>query len=166
MLAYVFAHWPADAARSGAYEEQLLAFHRALEHAGSEGFLSSVVFRVEVGYEDWYLVEGSFALDSLNGAAVSLRMRSAHDAVAHAAGGGQGSLFRLRSGVPGWESGEVAWLSKPPAESYADFYARFAPDAVLWRRQMVLGGPTEFLLEGDPPDGLTAQRVRREVLSF
>jgi hypothetical protein len=31
---------------------------------------------------------------------------------------------------------------------------------------MVLGGPTEFLLEGEPPDGLTAQRVRREALAF
>lgn len=166
MLAYVFAHRPADATQSGAYEERLLAFHRALAQAGSEGFLNSVVFRVEAGYEDWYLVEGSFALDPLNEAAVAPRLRPAHDAVAHAAGGGMGSLFRLRSGVPGWESGEVAWLTKPPGEPYSDFYARLPSDAVLWRRQMVLGGPTEFLLEGEPPEGISAQRVRRALLAF
>jgi hypothetical protein len=165
MLAYVFAHSPAEAAHGAAYEEQLLAFHQALAHAGSDGFVSSFVFRVEIGYEDWYLVEGSFALDPLNAAAVSLRIRPAHDAVAQAAAGGFGSLFRLQSGVPEWASGEVAWLSKPRGESYAEFYARFPPDAVLWRRQMVLGGPTEFLLEGGPPAGLTAKRVRRELLA-
>ncbi len=164
MLAYVFSHWPESAPHGEAYEQQLLAFHKALAHAGSEGFLNSVVFRVEIGYEDWYLVEGSFALDPLNEAAVSLRLRPAHDAIAQAAGGGLGSLFRLHSGVPGWESGQVAWVSKPRGESYADFYARFPPDAVLWRRQLVLGGPTEFLLEGELPDGISAQRVRREVL--
>ncbi|MEP7104865.1 MAG: hypothetical protein ABI838_03350 [Chloroflexota bacterium] len=164
MLAYVFAHWPGDAAHTADYERQLLEFHQALARGGSEGFVKSVVFRVEVGYEDWYLVEGSFALDPLNEAAVSLRLRRAHDAVAHAAGGGLGSLFRLHAGVPGWDSGTVAWLSKPRGETYADFYARFAPETVIWRRQLVLGGPTEFLIEGDPPDGLTAQRVRRELL--
>ena len=164
MLAYVFAHWPGDAAHAADYEGRLLEFHEALARGGGEGFLKSVVFRVEVGYEDWYLVEGSFALDPLNEAAVSLRMRPAHDAVAHAAGGGLGSLFRLHTGVPRWDSGTVAWLSKPRGETYPDFYSRFPPETVIWRRQLVLGGPTEFLLEGDPPDGLTAQRVRREVL--
>lgn len=165
MLAYVFRHWPADGVDRAAYETSLLDFHGRLATGGSEGFLRSAVYRVDDRYEDWYLVEGSFALDPLNEAAVGAQLRPAHDAVAAEAGGGSGSLFRLQSGVPEPASGEVSWLSKPKGEKYPDFYARFPADAVLWRRQLVLGGPTEFLLEGAPPQGLSAETVRRELLS-
>ena len=164
MLAYVFRHWPAEDADRASYEARLMAFHRELAAAGCEGFLGSAVYRIGERYEDWYLVEGSFALDPLNEAAVGARARGAHDAVAAGTGGGQGSLFRLHSGVPESSSGEVTWLSKPAGEKYPDFYARFPTDAVLWRRQLVLGGPTEFLLEGRPPAGLTGETVRRELL--
>ncbi len=164
MLAYVFRHWPAEGADRPSYEARLLTFHRELAAAGSEGFVGSAVYRMDARYEDWYLVEGSFALDPLNEAAVGVRLRGAHDAVAAGTGGAQGSLFRLQSGVPEPASGEVTWLSKPAGERYPDFYARFAPEAVLWRRQLVLGGPTEFLLEGEPPAGLSGERVRRELL--
>ena len=164
MLAYVFTHWPAEGVARADYEGRLRAFHEQLAGAGSEGFLRSAVYRVDARYEDWYLVEGSFALDPLNDAAVGTRMRAAHDAAAAEAGGGMGSLFRLHSGVPEPASGEVAWLSKPKRESYPDFYARFGPDAVLWRRQLVLGGPTEFMLEGAPLPGLRGERVSRELI--
>jgi len=91
MLAYVFTHWPADPARREAYEAGVAAFHRGLATAGSEGFERSFLYRVqgaywvgaEVGYEDWYLVEGSYALDPLNEAAVSARLKPAHDTAAH-----------------------------------------------------------------------------------
>jgi hypothetical protein len=172
MLAYVFTHWPADPDRRGAYEAGVAGFHRGLAAAGSEGFERSFLYRVqgaywvgaEVGYEDWYLVEGSYALDPLNEIAVSPRLRPVHDTAAHAAGGGMGALYRLVSGLPEPGSGEVSWLSKPAGEGYPEFYGRFSADAVLWRRQMVLGAATEFMLEGDPPPGLAGVRVRRELL--
>ena len=172
MLAYVFTHWPADPGGREAYEAGVAGFHRELAAAGSEGFERSFLYRVrgaywvgaEIGYEDWYLVAGSFALDPLNEVAVSARLRPAHDAAARAAGGGMGALYRLLSGLPEPGSGEVAWLSKPAGESYAEFYRRFPGDAVLWRRQMVLGAATEFMLEGEPPEGLAGVRVRRELL--
>ncbi len=172
MLAYVFTHWPADPGRREAYEAEVAVFHRELAQVGSEGFERSFLYRVrgahwvgaEVGYEDWYLVEGSYALDPLNEVAVSARLRPAHDAAAQAAGGGMGALYRLQSGVPEPASGAVSWLSKPAGESYPDFYRRFGADAVLWRRQMVLGSATEFLLEGEPPPGLTGGRVVRDLL--
>jgi len=172
MLAYVFTHWPADPGRREAYEAAVVAFHRALAAAGSEGFERSFLYRVrgahwvgaELGYEDWYLVAGSFALDPLNEVAVSARLRPAHDAAALATGGGMGALYRLISGLPEPAPGDVSWLSKPAGEGYPDFYLRFSADAVLWRRQMVLGSATEFMLEGDPPPGLAGVRVRRELL--
>ena len=172
MLAYVFTHWPADSGRRDAYEAGVAGFHRELARVGSEGFERSLLYRVrgapwvgaEFGYEDWYLVEGSYALDPLNEVAVSEHLRPAHDAAARAAGGGMGALYRLQSGVPKPASGAVSWLSKPAGESYPDFYRRFGAEAVLWRRQMVLGSATEFLLEGEPPQGLTGERVRRELL--
>ncbi len=164
MLAYVFRHWPAGGVALETYERHLQEFHERLAHAGSEGFLRSAVYRADGKYEDWYLVEGSYALDPLNETAVGAALRAAHDAAAAEAAGGEGSLFRLHSGVPEPASGEVTWLPKPRGESYTDFYARFSSDAVLWRRQLVLGGPTEFLLEGDAPQGLSGEKVRRELL--
>jgi hypothetical protein len=173
MLAYVFWHWPVDPAADRArYEEAQRAFHAALADAGSEGLLRSFSFRVagtawlpvEGAYEDWYLVAGSFALDPLNEVAVSPRLRPAHDSAARSAAGA-GGLYRLRSGVPEPRSGAVHWLRKPAGESYDRFYARFPPDAVLWRRQMVLGPAPEFLLDsGEPPEGLEALRADRELL--
>ncbi len=172
MLAYVFWHWPVEPADRNLYETALRAFHAELRLAGSEGFVRSYAFRVqgstwlpvESAYEDWYLIEGSFALDPLNDVAVSPRLRAAHDAAARWAAGA-GGLYRLRSGIPEPHEWSVHWLRKPRGESYADFYARFAPDAVLWRRQMVLGPAPEFLLESHtPPEGVEAIRSDRSLV--
>lgn len=172
MLAYVFWHWPAGAVDRDAYESAQRSFHAQLNAVRSEGFIRSFSFRVEgtawlpIGgaYEDWYLVEGSFALDPLNEVAVSPALRNAHD---QAAGGasGAGGLYRLHSGVPAARDGVVHWLSKARGERYDDFYTRFAPDAVLWRRQMVLGPAPEFLLESDrAPEGVEAVPAARTVV--
>jgi hypothetical protein len=172
VLAYVFWHWPARTVDRDAYESSQRSFHQQLNAVGSEGFIRSLSFRVEgtawlpVGgaYEDWYLVEGSFALDPLNDIAVSPVLRRAHDQAADGASGA-GGLYRLRSGMPAPHDGMVHWLSKAPGERYDDFYARLAPGAVLWRRQMVLGPAPEFLLESDrAPDGVQAVRVARTLV--
>lgn len=174
MLAYVFWHWPAPGTDRAVYEAAQRAFHAELRAAGSEGFLSSVLYRVEgagwlpaaSAYEDWYLLEGSYALDPLNEVAVSPRLRAAHDAAASSATGA-GGLYRLQSGLPEPRDGPVLWLSKPRGESYRDFYARFGADAVLWRRQMVLGPAPEFLLEAaSGPAGLDGLSVERALVAF
>jgi hypothetical protein len=171
VLGYVFWHWPEDRAAAAAYEAAQRRFHQALAASRSEGFIRSLSFRVSGAswlpaagevYEDWYLVEGSFALDPLNDLAISPAVRADHAEAARGAKGA-GALYRLVLGVPAWESGEVSWVSKPRGEAYDAFYRRLPEAAVLWRRQMVLGPASEFLLEAAPPPGVDAVRVRREL---
>lgn len=172
MLAYVFWHWPDAAVDRGAYESAQRPFHEQLSAVRPDGFIRSFSFRVEgtswlpvrSAYEDWYIVEGSFALDPLNDIAVSPPLRRAHDEAASGASGA-GGLYRLVSGVPAPHDGVVSWLSKAPGERYDVFYARFTPDAVLWRRQMVLGPAPEFLLEsGRAPEEVDTVRTARTLI--
>lgn len=155
MLAYVFWHWPGPEIGSDAYEDLQLAFHRALAQVAPTGFRGSFVFRLDghaawlggaPAYADWYLVDGSAALDPLNVAAVSGACQEPHDRLARAAAAGVGSLLALRG-----EQADVAaarrstWLAKPKGVPYGEFYAAVDPLAgSLWRRQMVLGPTPEF----------------------
>lgn len=172
MLGYVFWHWPDPGTDAAAYEAAQARFHDALRSAGSEGFVRSWSYHVEgtrwlpvaAAYEDWYLLEGSFALDPLNEVVISPAVRSAHDGAARAASGA-GGLYRLQSGVPEPRDGVVTWLSKPRGEAYGRFYERFPATAVLWRRQNVLGPAPEFLLEApEAPAGLAILRAERRVV--
>src|ERR1700737_4929278 len=101
MLAYVFWHWPT--ARSGdkaVYEAAQKGFHSRLAALRPEGFVSSWSYELSSApwlssapqYEDWYLLDGSAALDTLNAAAVSPPIRTEHDAAA-AGAGGMGGLY-------------------------------------------------------------------------
>jgi hypothetical protein len=180
LLAYVFWHRPTAAGTEG-YVSSLAGFQRALAAAGVPGFLGASVHAVPVlpwteapGFEDWYLVENSAALDPLDEAAVSGARQAAHDEAAARAAWGSAGLYRLRLGrhhasAPGsW----AHWLSKPAGLSYADFFARLAPrveltGAALWGRQMTLGPTPEFcLVAGAPvaelpfPVAVQAQRER------
>lgn len=163
MLAYLFWHWPKHHVETGAYEQSLGLFHKTLASVALDSFYGSVVFRVKGTpwvsleprvYEDWYLLEGSFALDLLNEAAVSGSCREPHEEAARAAAGGVGGLYRLKSGEPTVaESHFATWLTKPPGTSYQDFYSRIEPwtsrsGPSLWQRQMVLGPAPEFCLLG------------------
>ena len=89
MLAYVFWHWPSSNVEAGEYEHLLRRFHAALGDAAPPGFRGSVVFRVAgnapwlggtPAYADWYLLDGSAALDPLNVAAVSGACQAPHTA--------------------------------------------------------------------------------------
>ena len=149
MLAYVFFHRLAPGADATVYEDALRRFHAALAATPPSGFLRSVTFRVDGGYADWYLVEGSAALDGLNDAAVSGAAKAGHDAAAGMAVDGAGKLLALVSGEPRFAPGVEVRFSKPPGTSYTDFYAQLAPwtarpDVSLWRRMMVLGPAPEF----------------------
>ena len=182
MLAYLFWHWPKSSVTAAAYEALLVAFHDRLRTVGCPGLQRSLVFR-EHGtlwvqpagsYVDWYLLDGSAALDHLNNAAVAPPLVEAHARCAGAAAGGAGGLYRLHGDSPDAVTGLAAlWLSKPPGMAYADFYARLAPltsaaERSLWRRQMVLGPAPEFcLLSATPqqlPADIPAVHVRREIV--
>ena len=159
MLAYIFWHFPSEGVDVTAYERSLEGFHKALDEAGAEGFVRSRSFRIQgvpwindsaAAYADWYLVEGSFALDTLNDLAVSGARRDSHDRAAGWAAGGAGALYRLVEGEASLEAPAFeTWLSKPRGTTYEDFYAWARPAVAggeLWRRQMVLGPALEFCL--------------------
>jgi hypothetical protein len=169
VLAYVFWHRPSTGVEPAAYEEELGRFHAALAESPPPGFRRSLTFRVAgttwlsgEGYEDWYVLAGSEALDPLDRAAVSSGVGICHDTVAGLAADGVGGLYRLRAGQEALEgAASAAWLGKPSGVSYEDLYARLAPwtsgaGAGLWGRQMVLGPTPEFCLRSPGPLDLPA----------
>lgn len=99
MLAYVFWHRPGPGVEAATYEAALVEFHRRLGGEAVEGFHGSKVFTTELGYVDWYYLEGTFALDALNVAAVSGPMQQAHGAVAALTGEMTGGLYRQAEGT-------------------------------------------------------------------
>jgi hypothetical protein len=90
MLAYLFWHRPYSTTTAKQYEEALLRFQQHLRQQDPPGFRGSASFRVaalpwlgnRAGYEDWCLLDGSWALDPLNSFAVAGPVTSAHDAAA------------------------------------------------------------------------------------
>jgi hypothetical protein len=168
MLAYVFWHQPQSGVTTSSYQSALRAFHEALDRADIRGFHGSTVFSIldapwlespGRGYEEWYLLDGSHALDQLNEAAVSPAVKDFHDRAAAAAGDGKAGLYRLRAGIPTLEQAAFAtWMTRPATVDYEDFDARIGRWAShehvsLWGRQMVLGPTPEFcLLSRDDPD--------------
>jgi hypothetical protein len=168
MLAYVFSHRPAAGVDIAVYESALTRFHAALVSASPSGFVSSATFKVGDRYSDWYLVEGSAALDVLNAAAMSGARTPAHDAAARMAVDGVGKLYSLVTGEPAAGPGFEVQFSKPAGVGYPDHYARLrpyssGPGVSVWRRMMVLGPPPEFCLLAPSEVELPAE-YRPEVL--
>ena len=166
MLAYVFWHWPQSHIDHDSYINHLIDFHNTLAANKPPGFQESVVFRVRgaswlnttaEAYEEWYLLDGSAAMDPLNDAAVSGVCEEPHNRVAREAADGIGGLYRLRAGNGQLsESGHALWLSKPAGVSYKEFYASLQPltsqpGVALWGRQMTLGPTTEFCIHSSNP---------------
>jgi len=155
MLAYVFWHAPVREIEPGEYEALLLRFHAALAASPPVGLIRSFSTRtsylpwleVDAGYEDWYLIADSAALDPLDAAAVDARRRGVHDAAARVARTGAGGLYRLVHGAP-IEPAETVWFAKPAGTTYADFVPVLnglrQDGGVLWQRQMVLGPAPEY----------------------
>ena len=158
-LAYVFWHWLRVGGEVGAYEDALTAFQRTLLENAPPGFRGAMVFGHDAApwlsapgphYVDWYLTDGSAALDPLNDAAVSAACRAAHDVAAGAAAGGTAGLYRLRQGVV--QAAEVrcaTWFSKPAGMSYEALDADLADrmqgiPSQLWSRAMTLGPTPEM----------------------
>lgn len=170
MLAYVFWHWRSDAVESEACERLTRDFHASLSRQRPEGFRRSVSFAIpgagwipdgRPAHEDWYLLEGSAALDPLDCAAVAPPLQTPHDAVARAVAGGAGGLYRLRLGKALGERARFAsCFRKPDGMAYRRLYDLLEPlaaaAAALWGRQMVLSPAPEFRQHGGRPLGLPA----------
>src|SRR5215470_12370879 len=79
MIAYLFWHCAYSTTTVEQYEEALMRFQQRLGQAQPPGFGGSASFRVAAlpwlgtrpGYEDWCLLDGSWALDPLNAFAVA-----------------------------------------------------------------------------------------------
>jgi len=160
MLAYTFWHWRKASVARHDYEARVQQFHLALRAHPSAGFSRSYSLAFigapwanagAEAYEDWYLVEGSAALDPLNEAAISASRQVPHDAAAAAAAGGTAGLYRLRLGT--WSKPPTCayWFAKPAGASYPGLFAVLQPlisniGGALWARQMTLGPSPEFCL--------------------
>jgi hypothetical protein len=178
MLAYVFWHWPQPGVDAETYVDHLVSFHRTLNANKPAGFNGSRVFRIKGAswletqgdaFEDWYLLDDSAALDSINEAAVSGVCEAPHNLVAREAAGGTAGLYRVKFGNILAEPRFALWLSKPDGISYTDFYQILRPtipDAALWQRQMTLGPTTEFVIHSVTPVQLPESWTPNQVLAL
>lgn len=171
MHAYVFWHQPRPETNIREYEHALRDFHEALGRVdAAAGFVASESHRITgagwlpegTGYEDWYLIASSAALDALERAAVSVHARATHDRIARMSASGVGGLYRLMRAQdedlePDSPAPDVApaatsvciWVSKPEGwEEYGEFHddlQRLRPaESRVWQRQMVLGPAPEY----------------------
>ena len=107
MIAYLFWHRAYPTTTVEQYEEALMRFQQRLGQQQPPGFGGSASFRVAAlpwlgnrpGYEDWCLLDGSWALDPLNAFAVAGPVISAHDSAAAQMEEGHGGLYALVWGL-------------------------------------------------------------------
>jgi hypothetical protein len=169
MLAYIFWHWRYPNVEKTTYQQYLVDFHETLRTQKPRGFQYSAVLQFEhapwiggneEGYEDWYIVDNSAALDVLNEAAVSAPCQEPHKRVASCAAGGTGGLYRLHSGQASLATVRTTlWFTKPSGMSYEQLYNILDPEVKqaagsLWRRQMTLGPAREFCWHSSEDHGL------------
>jgi len=183
MLAYLFWHRPYPTAEPRRYEEALASFQRRLSDNPPPGFRAVGSYRIspvpwldgKSGYEDWCYVDGSWALDPLNGFAVAGAMKTPHDSAAAMAEVGHGGLYALAWGTPELlQRTTTTWLTRPRGIDWqaalAPVRAQF-PNATCWRRQMALGQAAEFAVvvpagqQAAAPSGWTALHVSGERVS-
>jgi hypothetical protein len=160
MLAYVFWHWRRPDVDASTYARRIADFHEALRRSAPEGFVASCAFRSapapwaggEESYEDWYVTHASYALDALEGAAVSGDCQAPHEAAARSAAGGTAGLYKLRLGGHDLRVAEWSlWFANPAGMPYDRLDALLEPHALapgsgLWGRQMTHGPTPEFCL--------------------
>jgi hypothetical protein len=182
MLAYVFWHRPHPHVERNAYEDKMKRFQQALLKNPSPGLISAWSWRIEAvpwlgneaGYEDWCLLQGSWAMDPLNAYAVAGDTKVVHDPLAAQMAAGAGGLYAHAWGEPSTAAtSTMAWLTRPRGIDWRralEPVHAASPQATIWRRQMVLGPAPEFAAEipGDAtiavPPGWEARVVRRERL--
>jgi len=159
MLAYIFWHRPSPTVETARYEEGLMRFQRNLAAQKIPGFLSATTFQIgpvpwlsdRSGYEDWYVVEASWALDPLNAFAIAGAMQAPHDHVAAQLEEGHAGLYFHVGGerLVAAQS-TITWLTRPRGIQWqpaVEAVRRKSPQANIWCRQMTLGVATEFAVE-------------------
>ena len=160
MLAYIFWHRPKNPqAEQKRYEDAITRFQSDLAGNPPPGFIGAWSHQIgavpwmgnQAGYEDWCLLEGSWAIDPLNSFAITGPRQPSHDHVAALSADGYGGLYAHVGGeILQAPHTTLYWLSRPRG---VQWQAAVAPlragcgDAVIWRRQMVLGPATEFAVE-------------------
>lgn len=167
MLAYVFWHWRKPSLGASEYEARQRAFHDALLAAPPTGFVHSYTHALRgapwangggEAYEDWYVVDGSAALDPLNQGAISASRKAPHDAAAAASAGGTAGLYSLRLGVAPEGPAASYWFAKPDGMRYEALFDLVSPlcadGAALFMRHMVLGPAPEFCVQAEAPVSL------------
>ena len=142
VLAYVFSHRAGRGVDVVDYEEALRSFHSALASTPPRGFVYSNTFRIGDVYSDWYLIESSAALDTLDEAAVTGTRAAPHDAAARMATDGVGKLYSLVAGEPLSATSFEMRFGKPAGWRYAELYAWLQSlsnrrGSSLWRRRIV-----------------------------
>lgn len=165
----MFWHQPREGVDRTTYEAALVAFHTALRDIAPSGFHRSLALhlngaswmgRESDGYEDWYLVENTGALETLNRAAVSDVLVDAHDGSArHAAWGAAGLYQPFGNELDGLDATTALWFSKPSGMSYeamSNRLERAEPGLTnrVSQRFMTLGPTPEFCLLGRGVDAL------------
>src|SRR5215471_11282584 len=84
MLAYIFWHRPYPNTERQRYEQAIVRFQNDLVGSKPPGFIGATSFQIEAvpwlsdlpGYEDWYLLDGTWAMDPLNAFAISGPVRT------------------------------------------------------------------------------------------
>jgi hypothetical protein len=156
MLAYIFWHRPFPHVASDRYEEAIVRFQSDLAREPPPGFIAAASFAIEgvpwlgdkPGYEDWCLLEGSWALDPLNSFAVTGSRQPSHDSIAALMEDGHGGIYAHAGGeTPPPQRSMAHWLTRPRGVNWQaalEPVRAKCPQANIWRRQMVLGRATEF----------------------
>jgi hypothetical protein len=183
-MAYVFWHTQSKAISQETYEHNLLAFYEALAQVNCPGVRHSATFRIsslpwskeQRGYEDWTIVDGTWALEDLNTKAVAGPMTAAHSPVAQQMDSGHGGLYyHLWGELEPHQANRAQWLSRPRGIQFRPVLERIAQSAntpvSVWRRFMVLGPGAEFIIFGSAPltlqipPGWQSHAVDRTIVS-
>jgi hypothetical protein len=155
MLAYLFWHRPSAQVEQQLYEASITRFQADLAAHPPPGFISAASFKIDpmpwlgeqAGHEDWYLLEGSWAMDPLNAYAITGHRQASHDGVAAQMADGCGGLYAHAGGefaaVP---QSTLFWLTRPRGIRWQ---RPFAPIA----RKRIAGGGRWFW--GRPPSSLS-----------
>ena len=133
-----------------------MRFQNDLAGSKPPGFIGATSFQIEAvpwlsdlpGYEDWYLLDGTWAMDPLNAFAISDHVQAPHDSVAAMMEQGHGGLYGHAGGesMPAPRS-TIHWLTRPRGIQWQpaiEAVRGSCPQAKAWRRQMVLGPAAEF----------------------
>lgn len=183
MLAYIFWHVPFADTNTSEYEAALTAFHSHLANDAPQGFERSTTYGISnvpwlndrTGYEDWYFVDSTSALDGLNKAAVKPERWDVHASVSYKTEFGHGGLYyHLHGEKHPVQGSRVVWLKRPKRIRYEtplqDIIGSSKGFLSCWRKFLVLGPADEFAIIGDgtldvqPPSGWRAMSINRQRL--